>query len=217
MQSAIPNPAKPRFSIRLKYLMWVVFFLMAILVIVRRDLALLDSQSFLRQRYSPIPWLMFLHGIPGALALTLGIFQFSSRLRKRHLQLHRILGRIYVGCVVISAPVAIMVAMALPIPTLLLASIIQAGGWLVCTGTALYCVRIGRIQQHREWMIRSYPFAMIFVVARAIGFIPAIDRMGIVGVEATVWGCIAVAGLLPSLIIAWQALAASHRPVGANL
>jgi uncharacterized membrane protein len=197
--------------------MWVVFFLMAILVIARRDLALLDSQSFLRQRYSPIPWLMFLHGIPGALALTLGVFQFSSRLRKRHLQLHRVLGRIYVGCVVISAPVAIMVAMALPIPTLLPASIIQAGGWLVCTGTALYCVRIGRIQQHREWMIRSYPFAMIFVVARAIGFIPAIDRMGIVGVEATVWGCIAVAGLLPSLIIAWQALAASHRPVGANL
>jgi uncharacterized membrane protein len=217
MQSAIPDPAKPRSSIRLKYVMWVVFFLMAILVIARRDLALLDSQSFLRQRYSPIPWLMFLHGIPGALALTLGVFQFSSRLRKRHLQLHRVLGRIYVGCVVISAPVAIMVAMALPIPTLLPASIIQAGGWLVCTGTALYCVRIGRIQQHREWMIRSYPFAMIFVVARAIGFIPAIDRMGIVGVEATVWGCIAVAGLLPSLIIAWQALAASHRPVGANL
>jgi len=196
--------------------MWVVFGLMTILVVVLRESTLLDSHSFLRQRYAPIPWLMALHGIPGALALTLDVFQFSSRIRNRHLQLHRVLGRIYVGCVVVAAPVAIVIALALPIPTLLLASLIQAGGWLVCTGTSLYCIRTGRIQQHREWMIRSYPFAMVFVVARAVNFIPAIDRMGIEGVKACVWGSIALACLLPSLILAWQGLAASRRPVRAS-
>jgi uncharacterized membrane protein len=192
---------------------WVVFGLMSLLVLYRRDLTLLDSHSFLRQRYAPIPWLMILHGIPGALALALGVFQFSDRLRRRYLQLHRVLGRIYVGCVVVSAPLAIMVAVALPIPTLLPAATTQAVGWLLCTGTALYCARTGRIQQHREWMIRSYPFAAVFIVVRAIGMIPAIERMGLLGIEETVWGCIAAACMLPSFVIAWQALAVSRRPV----
>jgi uncharacterized membrane protein len=113
----------------------------------------------LPQRYAAIPWLMFAHGIPGALALLLGACQFSNRLRQRHLQLHRVLGRIYVGCVALSAPVAIVVSISLPIMTLTMASIIQALGRLVTTATGLYCVRTGRIPQHREWMMRSYPFA----------------------------------------------------------
>src|SRR5258707_125552 len=107
---------------------------------------------------------MFAHGIPGALALLLGVFQFSSRLRQRYLQVHRVMGRIYVGCVAISAPAAIVVAISLPIMTLAMASTIQAVGWLATTATGLYCVRTGRIQQHREWMMRSYPFAMVFIV-----------------------------------------------------
>jgi uncharacterized membrane protein len=125
--------------------MWIVFGLMTVFVVVTRDRTLLDHKSFLRQRYATFPWLMFAHGIPGALALLLGAFQFSNRLRQRHLQLHRVLGRIYVGCVAISAPVAIAVSISLPIMTLTMASIIQALGWLVTTATGLYCVRTGRI------------------------------------------------------------------------
>jgi len=185
---------------------------MAIFVLFTRELMLLDSHSVLRQRYAAIPWLMWAHGIPGALALLLGVFQFSNRLRVRYLQLHRVMGRIYVGCVAISAPVAVAVAIALPIPTLLMASVIQAAGWLTTTATGLYCVRTGRIQQHREWMIRSYPFAMVFVVVRVIGEIPAIARMGLLGVETVVWSVIATACFLPSFVIAWQALAVSRRP-----
>jgi uncharacterized membrane protein len=184
---------------------------MALYVLVSRDWTLLDSHSFLRQRYAPIPWLMMGHGIPGALALVLGVFQFSTRLRQRFPKLHRIMGRVYVGSAVISAPLAVAVALALPIPTLLMASLIQATGWVVTAGTAIYCVRTGRIQQHREWMIRSYPFAAVFVVVRVIGAIPAIERMGQVGVETVVWSVIAVACFLPSFVIAWQGLAGSKR------
>lgn len=196
--------------------MWVVFGLMTLFVLLTRDRTLLDPNSFLRQRYAAIPWLMLAHGIPGALALFLGVFQFSSRLRQRYLQLHRILGRIYVGSVAISAPVAIAVAISLPIMTLAMASTIQAVGWLVTTATGLYCVRTGRIQQHREWMMRSYPFAMVFVVVRVILAIPAIARMGEVGIATVVWSVIAAACFLPSFVIAWQALAASRRTVKAS-
>lgn len=213
MATAVVEPRTGKRSIRAKYVLWVVFGLMALFVLLTRDRALLDSHSFLRQRYAAIPWLMLAHGVPGALALLLGMFQFSDRLRKRHLQLHRVLGRIYVGSVAISAPVAVVVALFLPIPTLLMASIIQALGWLLTTATGLYCIRTGRIQQHREWMIRSYPFAMVFVVVRAVDEIPAIARMGLLGVETVVWSVIATACFLPSFVIAWQALAASRRPV----
>jgi uncharacterized membrane protein len=198
-------------SFQAKHAVLVVFGLMALFVLLTRERTLLDPQSFLRQRYAPIPWLMVAHGIPGALALLLGVFQFSSRLRQRYLQVHRVMGRIYVGSVAIAAPVSIAVAIALPLPTLFMASVIQAVGWVTTTATALYCVRTGKIQQHREWMMRSYPFAAVFVVVRALLPIPAIDRMGVLGIATVVWSVIATACFLPSFVIAWQALAASRR------
>ena len=38
--------------------MWVVFGLMTVFVLLTRDRTLLDSHSFMRQRYTAIPWLM---------------------------------------------------------------------------------------------------------------------------------------------------------------
>ncbi|HKS66301.1 MAG TPA: DUF2306 domain-containing protein [Candidatus Acidoferrales bacterium] len=190
--------------------------LMMIVVWLTRDHLLLDAGSPLRERYAPIWWLMWLHGVPGALALLLGVFQFSARLRQRHLTWHRLMGRIYVVSVFIAAPVAVIVSFKLPVPTLALASIIQAGGWLLTTGTALYCVRTGQIQQHREWMIRSYPFAMVFVVVRFVTAIPAVAAAGMLGLATTVWSTIAVACFLPSFLIEWQKLAAGRRVLKAR-
>jgi hypothetical protein len=58
---------------------------------------------------------------------------------------------------------------------------------------------------------RSYPFAAAFVVVRVIGVIPAIERMGLIGVATVVWTVIAVACFLPSFVIAWQGLAVGKR------
>jgi uncharacterized membrane protein len=209
-------PVRRKSSIQAKHIMFVVYGLLMIVVFVTRDRLLLVADSPLRQRYAPIPGLMFLHGIPGAAALFLGIFQFSSRLRQRHLRVHRLMGRIYVGSVAIAAPVAIAVALSLPVPTLTMASVIQASAWVLTTATALYCVRTGRIQQHREWMMRSYPFAMVFVVVRAILAIPAVQRAGLTGLAEVVWSVIAVACFLPSFLIEWQHLAASRQAAKAR-
>lgn len=211
MAGAALGSATRGYSFRAVHGLWIVFGLMTLLVLVTRERELLEAGSFLRQRYAPVRWLMLAHGVPGALALILGVFQFSSRLRQRYLKVHRAMGRIYVGSVAISAPVAVAVASALPMPTLFMASVIQATGWVATTATALYCVRTGRIQQHREWMVRSYPFAAVFIVVRALLPIPAIARMGPLGVATVVWSCIATACFLPSFVIAWQALAASRR------
>ena len=191
--------------------MWIVYGLMTLYIVFTRERSLLDVHSFLHQRYAPIKWLMFVHGIPAGVALVLGVFQFSSNLRQRNLQLHRIMGRLYVGGVVIGAPLGMAVSLSLPPMGLFMASVIHATGWLLTTLTALYCVRTGKIQQHREWMIRSYPFAMVFIVARAVGQFPPIERLGEPGINPVVWTTIAVACFLPSFIIEWQKLAATRR------
>lgn len=206
------TPGRRSSSIQAKYVIFLAFAAMIVIVWITRDRFLLAPNSFLRQRYAPIAPLMFLHGIPGALALFLGIFQFSSRLRARFLPLHRAMGRIYVACVAIAAPVAVVVSTRLPILTLTPASVVQATGWILTTGTALYCVRTGRISQHREWMMRSYPFAAVFVFVRVIIAIPAVARSGELGLAEVVWSVIATACFLPSFLIAWQHLAASKKP-----
>ena len=199
-------------SIQLKHVAFVVLALLGLVVLYQRELQLLHSGSFLRQRYAGIDWLIVPHGIFGALALFIAPFQFSSRLRERHIRVHRFMGRLYIFCVAIAAPVSIPVAVILGPSVLVMAATTQAVGWIVTTATAFYCVRTGRIQQHREWMIRSYPFAMVFIVVRAIFAIPAIARTGELGLATVVWSVIATACFLPSFIIAWQSLAASRAP-----
>jgi len=197
--------------IQAKHFLLALFGMMMVVTFVTRDRQLLDPNSFLRQRYAAIPVLMILHGVPGALALFLGLLQFSSRLRQRYLQVHRIMGRIYVGSVLISGPAAVIVSLRLRTPGLTMASVIQTSGWILTTLTALYCVRTGKIQQHREWMMRSYPFAAVFVAVRTILAIPAVQRAGLIGLQETVWSVIAVACFLPSFVIEWQHLAANRR------
>jgi uncharacterized membrane protein len=195
-------------SFKAKHVWLLIFGLMALFVLFHRDWALLDASSGLRRRYSVVPWWMLVHGITGAVAIFLAPFQFSSRLRRRYTRVHRVMGRVYVGCVAIAAPASIPIAVILGPSILIPAASIQAIGWIVTTATALYCIRTGRIQQHREWMLRSYPFAMVFVVVRVLVAIPAIDRMGELGLAMVVWPTIAVAGILPSFLLAWKSLAA---------
>ena len=208
MSEASTSPS----SIQAKHFAFGLFVLMTVFVLYQRDLQLLDPHSFLRQRYAAVPWWMLAHGVCGAVALFLAPFQFSGRLRQRHIRVHRIMGRLYVAGALIAAIASVPVALTLGPPELVMAAVVQSLGWLLTTGTALYCVRTGRIQQHREWMMRSYPFAMVFVVARVILAIPAVERLGLMGLISVVWSTIAVAAFLPSFLIALRAALAS-RPV----
>ena len=114
----------------------------------------------------------------------------------------------------ISAPFAIPVALELDSLSLVAASAVQSFGWMLTTAVALYCVRSGNIVQHlqhRRWMMRSYPFAMVFRVARVIIPIPPILRMGFTGIEMVVWSTIAMAALRPNLLIEWPEITARRK------
>lgn len=99
------------------------------------------------------------------------------------------------------------------------AATIQTLGWLLTTAVGLYCIRKGNVRQHEEWMIRSYPFAMVFVFARAILAIPAVRAGGEVAFISVVWSCEALACFVPSLIIAFRSMgsrkaAPARAPLG---
>lgn len=189
---------------QIKHVFFVFYGLITLYVLYRFETPFLDSQSAIWEHFAKVKWWLVPHGFAGALALFLAPLQFSTRLRQRHLWLHRRLGKLYVVSVFISAPVAVYIAIVQGPPAIVSAAVTQAIGWILTTAVALYCIRAGNIQQHREWMIRSYPFAMVFIFTRALLAIPVIERMGELGLVTVVWTCVAAACFIPSFVINWR-------------
>ena len=193
-------------TFRVKHVFFAVFASLTVFVFYYYETPFLDPQSPVWQRVEPVKWWLLPHAVAGTVALLLAPFQFSARLRRRSARLHRVLGRLYVAGVVVAAPTAVPVAVILGPPSIVMAATLQSAGWLLTTAVALYCVRRGDIRQHQEWMVRSYPFAMIFVVARVILAIPAVAALGEVALVSVVWSLIAVACFVPSAVISWREL-----------
>ena len=208
--SSVPNPSNQ--SLRFPFLnskraFFLLFGLMALLVIYVFEVPLMNPNSPAWAHFAPKSRLWLLpHALGGTLALLLAPFQFSNRLRQRNLQLHRVLGRIYVGAVMVAAPMAIPIAAIQGPPEVLMAAVMQSSGWLITTLVALYCVRTGNITQHRQWMIRSYPFGLVFLATRTLFLVPAIHRMGLLGIIEVVWSCVFAAAFIPTFVINWRAI-----------
>jgi uncharacterized membrane protein len=193
-----------------KLIFFILFGLVTIFVTYMKNARIFDPTSEIAQHFAPVKWYLIPHAFFGGLAMVLGVFQFSNRLRARYLKTHRTLGYMYVVSVFIAAPLAIPMTFRYG-PSLVAASGVQSFGWMLTTAIALYCVRHGNVAQHRRWMIRSYPFAMVFTVSRMIIPIPPIFRLGVVGIETVVWTTIAMAAILPNIVLEWQAITA--RPM----
>jgi uncharacterized membrane protein len=204
MSAAVAPVGQSRSQAKLVFL--VVFLLLTVFVTYMKNSRVFDPTSEIAQHFAPVKWYLVPHAFFGGLAMLLGVFQFSNRLRARYLQVHRTLGYVYVLSVFISGPLGYPIAKRIDNLSLAAASSVQAFGWIVTTAIALYCVRQGNITQHRRWMMRSYPFAMVFTVARLIIPLPPVMKMGLVGIEIVVWTSIAMAAFLPSIFLDWRAI-----------
>jgi uncharacterized membrane protein len=204
--TAVKAVVRPRSGSQAKLIFFILFFAVTAFVTYMKNAQILQPTSPIAHHFAPGMSFVIPHAIFAGLAMVMGAFQFSNRLRARYLRLHRALGYAYVTCVFIGAPLAIPLAIRVGTPSLVAASSAQTFGWIACTAIALYCVRNGNIQQHRRWMMRGYPFAMIFTVARLIIPIPPILQSGNVGVEIVVWTTIALAAFLPSVLLDWRSI-----------
>lgn len=189
-----------------KLVFFLVFCLLTVFVTYMKNRGFFDPSTPMAQHYKPGLGYLYVHGSFGVLALLLGVFQLSNRLRARYLKVHRALGYVYVVSVFVAAPFAIPLALKIDSLSLVAASAVQSFGWMVTTALALYCVRNGNIVQHRRWMIRSYFFAMVFTAARLIIPVPPIMALGDTGIEIVVWSTIALAAFLPGILLDWRAI-----------
>ena len=194
-----------------KLIFFLIFGALTVFVTYMKNARIFDSSSPIALHFAPVKWYLIIHAFFGALAMALGAFQFSNRLRARYLTAHRVMGYTYVVGVFISAPFAIPMAMKIHTLSIVGASAVQSLGWMLTTAIALYCVRTGNIAEHRRWMMRSYPFAMVFTVARVIIPIPPIFRLGEPGIEFVVWTTIALAAFLPNIWIEWPQIRARRK------
>jgi uncharacterized membrane protein len=171
MASSTVLPAIPGRS-RFKTLLWVSLGLTVLFVFITSEVLLVTDYSMyhayrlqvIADRHLLIP-----HTLAGTFALLIGPINFSSRIRQRHLQLHRVLGRIYVISVFIGAFTGIALAAGRPgLP----GTSMQAAAWIVCTTAALITARNRQIVQHRQWMVRSYAVTFTFVSSRVLNLWP---------------------------------------------
>jgi len=195
-----------------KLVFFLIFGLLTVFVTYMKNARVFDPTSHIAQHFAPMRWYLLPHAFFGGLAMLLGAFQFSNRLRARYLKTHRTLGYIYVFSVFIAGPLAVPMTVMNSGASLVAASSVQSFGWMLTTAIALYCVRHGNIVQHRRWMIRSYPFAMVFTITRAIIPLPPIQRLGAQGAHAVIWTAIAMAAILPNVFLDWRAIASRPAP-----
>jgi hypothetical protein len=85
------------------------------------------------------------------------------------------------------------------------ASGVDAALWMATTGIALFFIFRGRVQEHRQWMTRSFAVALVFLEGRVIGGLTGWERLDIHLTETIVWSCLAFSILAADLALPWQA------------
>jgi uncharacterized membrane protein len=201
-----PHVARVRFVKRTAQVLSVLFLSWLALIFLARDPLhyLIDPNPESFGRYwSNRAWLLS-HIIGGLIAVVVGPFQFSTRVRRRFPVVHRWSGRFYVGGILLASTSAFYLAFFAEEASFGIALFALAAAWLFVTARALTEIRRRRISIHRRWMIRSYIITFAFVTFRWLGILPIWGPFGVYRKAAATW----VAWVIPLAVvelICWRA------------
>ena len=206
--------------VRLKYLLFGFVGLMIGYVLVHNESFLVHSDDPVWNHYHPFRWYLLPHGLAGACAIFLGPLQFSDRLRQRYAKFHRVVGRIYVAGALIAAPLGAYIQyfeerMGGP-RSFSIAGLVDAILLMGTTLIAFAFIRNGKVQQHRQWMTRSFAVALVFLEVRVVGGITGWDNSPVI-TETIVWSCLAFSLLFADIILQIQELRRSRPAVSAQV
>ena len=214
--STIPAPLRGDPWFRPKYLIFAFVALMVAYVLRHNESFLINPEHPAWQHYQPFKWYLLPHGIAGACALLLGPMQFSDRLRKRFTKLHRVVGRIYVAGVFIAGPMGFYIQFFEErmgaTRSFSLAAAVDATLWMTTTGIAFALILKGKVQQHRQWMVRSFAVVLVFLVVRVISGVTGWEKLGPSVDETIVWVCLAFSVLAADIVLQLEELRRS-RPI----
>jgi uncharacterized membrane protein len=203
--------------LRPKYVLFGSIALMLAYVIPHDEGFLVHPGDPIWQHYEPFKWWLLPHGVAGACALLLGPMQFSDRLRQRYKKFHRVVGRIYVAGVFVAAPLGFYIQHFqehIGVPrSFSIAAASDAALWIVTTGIAMVFILQGKVQQHRQWMTRSFAVALVFLETRVIGGVTGWENLGDHANETIVWACLAFSILTADVVLQCQELRRRVVPV----
>lgn len=161
-------------------------------------------------RYWDYKWPLIGHISGGLLALAIGPFQFSKAFRNKFMTTHRWLGRIYLTAILIgtisstylawTSAYRVNFSWAFGLQCL-------AFAWIATASMAYVSVMRRRIQQHKEWMIRSYVVTFAFVTFRWLNeltivksLMPEFEERG----PTVIWFCWTIPLLITEILLSWN-------------
>jgi hypothetical protein len=111
-------------------------------------------------------WLLA-HVIAGTLAILIGPLQYWPGLRAKYPSLHRGMGILYVASTGVGGVAAFHLAFHTDFGWMFSMGLsTMAAAWMISTAMATVAICRRMIEQHREWMIRSYVVTFGFVFLR---------------------------------------------------
>lgn len=193
---------------------WAFFALMAacvLLVLYVDERFLVVPADHEWRHIQRFEWPLLIHGPLGAVALCCGPLQFSDTLRRTRPKVHRWIGRIYVGAIFISSPIAAYIGYNFEPKSIQVEQLFQAGGWFATTAIALICVLNRNFEWHKRWMMKSYGFCLVFVLSRVPDAFPAFKWTDQV-LSDVLWGLVFAALFVPEVILTVRELWRKRRP-----
>ena len=154
-----------------KQIIWWTFFLVCFIYsayaldLARVQVAALlglNVEEGIKVRAAPIGFLI--HTLLGSIGLLCGILQLNQRILKKNRKIHRIIGWTYLLTIWSTSISGFWNALFFDVPILAKIVFLMISTFWFCATTIAYLrIRAGRIQEHREWMIRSFAISFFFV------------------------------------------------------
>jgi uncharacterized membrane protein len=137
-------------------------------------------------------------------------------LRQRFTKFHRVIGRIYIAGALIAAPFGAYIQyfeerMGGP-RSFSIAALVDAILLTTTTAIAFGFILNGKVQQHRQWMTRSFAVALVFLEVRVVQGVTGWEKLGIGATETIVWSCLAFSLFSADVVLQIQELRRS-RPM----
>ena len=202
MELSVGKP-KRFLTVNAKTILFALIAVMYAYVLYNVEGFLFDKSDPEWKHIAPFQMWLLPHGLAAAFALFLGPFQFSERLRRKYVTLHKTFGYLYIAGCYIGAPLGIYIQwfeekLGTFSHSFTIATVMDAAVWVFATTMALVMIRTKRMQQHRQWMIRSFACALIFLEVRTI---LVFFRLPEPAAEMVVWGCVAAAFPIADLVL----------------
>jgi hypothetical protein len=193
-----------------KYIVFIIIGIMTAYVMFHNERFVIDPADPAWQRYQAFKWWLLPHAIFGTIVLVFAPFQFSNRIRQRFTKAHRVMGRLYVVGALGLAPLGAYIQyfqegsgaprsftiLALVDAAMLMGTTLLAG---------LFAFR-RKIAVHRQWAIRSYSVALVFITGRFTMGITGWETLGVEIVQAIIWSCLALSMVFADVAIHWREL-----------